>query len=82
MPGRTSFALMLTLYVGVFPPFIFAVIYMERVMEKNLMKLVLLGVATIATHALLGFLRRGSEEVEEEMEGYEGEFQLLGLTAR
>jgi hypothetical protein len=82
MPGRTSFALMLTLYVGVFPPFIFAVIYMERVMEKNLLKLVLLGVATIAIHAVLDLLRRGSEEIEEEMEGYEGEFQLLGLTAR
>jgi hypothetical protein len=82
MPGRTSFALMLTLYVGVFPPFIFAVIYMERVMEKNLLKLVLLGVATIATHAVLGLLRQQTEEIEEEMEGYEGEFQLLGLTAR
>jgi hypothetical protein len=82
MPGRTSFALMLTLYIGVFPPFIFAVIYMERVMEKNLLKLVLLGVVTIATHAVLDLLRRRSEEVEEEMEGYEGEFQLLGLTAR
>ncbi len=82
MPGRTSFALMLTLYVGVFPPFIFAVIYMERVMEKNLLKLVLLGVATIATHAVLDLLRRRSEEVEEEMEGYEGEFQLLGLAGR
>jgi hypothetical protein len=82
MPGRTSFALMLTLYVGVFPPFIFAVIYMERQMEKNLLKLVLLGVAAIATHAVLDLLRRGSEETEEEMEGYEGEFQLLGLTAR
>jgi hypothetical protein len=81
MPGRTSFALMLTLYIGVFPPFIFAVIYLERAMEKNLLKLVLLGVATIATHAVLGLLRQRAE-VEEEMEGYDGEFQLLGLTAR
>lgn len=82
MPGRTSFALMLTLYVGVFPPFIFLVIYMERLMEKNLLKLVLLGIATIATHVVLGLLRQRTEEIEEEMEGYEGEFQLLGLAGR
>ncbi len=82
MPGRTSLPLMLTLYVGVFPPFIFWVIHMEMQMEKNLMKLLLLGLATAVIHAGLGVLRRGSEEIEEEMEGYEGEFQLLGLSLR
>jgi hypothetical protein len=80
MPGRSSFALMLTLYVGVFPPFIFSVIYMEMLMEKNLAKLLFLGLITAAIHAGLGALRAGSEEVEEEMEGYDGEFQLLGLS--
>ena len=79
MPGRTSLPLMLTLYVGVFPPFIFWVIHMEMQMEKNLVKLLLLGFATMAIHAGLGVLHRGSEEIEEEMEGYEGEFQVLGL---
>jgi hypothetical protein len=79
MPGRTSLPLMLTLYVGVFPPFIFWMIHLEMQMEKNLVKLLLLGFATTAIHAGLGALRRGSEEIEEEMEGYEGEFQVLGL---
>ena len=80
MPGRSSFALMLTLYVGVFPPFIFSVIYMEILMEKNLAKLLFLGLITAAIHAGLGAIRTGSDEVEEEMEGYDGEFQLLGLS--
>ena len=82
MPGRTSLPLMLTLYVGVFPPFIFLVIYMESRMEKNLMKLLVLVFVIAAIHAALGGLRRSSEEIEEEMEGYEGEFQLLGLSQR
>ena len=82
MPGRSNFALMLTLYVGVFPPFIFSVIFMEMLMEKNPAKLLVLGFATIAIHTGLGMLRTGSVEVEEEMEGYDGEFQLLGLSLR
>jgi hypothetical protein len=80
MPGRTSFPLMLTLYIGVFPPFIFGMIHLEILLEKNLPKLLLLGLTTIVIHATLNVLRTGSEEVEEEMEGYEGEFQVLGLS--
>lgn len=82
MPGKTSLPLMLTLYVGVFPPFIFGVIYMETQMEKDMGKLLLLGVVTAVIHAALVMLRGKSVEVEEEMEGYEGEFQLLGLSWR
>ena len=82
MPGRTSFPLMLTLYVGVFPVFVFAMIYMETQMEKAPSRLLLLGTAVAAIHVALGVLRKRSEEVEEEMEGYEGEFQLLGLAQR
>jgi hypothetical protein len=82
MPGATSLPLMLTLYVGVFPPFIFGVIYMETRMEKDMGKLLLLGVVTAVIHAALVMLRGKSVEVEEEMEGYEGEFQLLGLNWR
>jgi len=73
---------MLTLYVGVFPVFVFAMIYMETQMEKEPSRLLLLGTAVAAIHVALGVLRKRSEEVEEEMEGYEGEFQLLGLAQR
>jgi len=80
MPGRTSLPLMLTLYLGVFPAFIFGVIYMEREMEKNLLKLLLLGIGVAMIHGGVSLLQNGPVEVEEEMEGYEGEFQLLGLS--
>ena len=80
MPGKTSLPLMLTLYVGVFPPFIFWVIYMETQVEKHIAKLLLLGLGALAIHAGLRMLRQGPDEIEEEMEGYEGEFQLLGLS--
>ncbi|HEY1742605.1 MAG TPA: hypothetical protein VGG18_05525 [Granulicella sp.] len=80
MPGRTNFPLMLTLYIGVFPLFVFGMIRLEMSMEKNLAKLLLLGVTALVIHVALNVLRRGSEEVEEEMEGYEGEFQVLGLS--
>ncbi len=80
MPGRTSLPLMLTLYVGVFPAMILWIMHLEIRMEKNLAKLLLLALTTVAIHTALGVLRRGAEEVEEEMEGYEGEFQLLGLS--
>lgn len=82
MPGRTSFPLMLTLYVGVLTPFIFGVIYTEMQMERNLGKLLLLAIITAAIHVALQNLRKGYEEIEEEMEGYDGEFQLLGLSWR
>jgi hypothetical protein len=80
MPGRANLPLMLTLYVGAFPPFIYAVIDVERQMEKNLWKLLLLVGAVVATHVALGMMSGGPEEIEEEMEGYEGEFQLLNLS--
>ena len=80
MPGRTNFPLTLTLYIGVLAPFIFGMIHLEILLEKNLAKLLLLGLTSIVIHVALGVLRRRSEEVEEEMEGYEGEFQVLGLS--
>jgi hypothetical protein len=79
MPARTNFPLMLTLYVGVFPFFVFVVTQMELHIEKHLSRLLLLGLATALAHAM-ALLRNRSQETEEEMEGYEGEFQLLGLS--
>jgi hypothetical protein len=80
MPGRTSFPLMLTLYIGVFPLLISAVTWLEVRLEKNLARLVIVVFATLAIHAALSKLRRHYEEDEEEMEGYDGEFLLLGLS--
>ena len=80
MPGRTSLPLMLTLYVGVLPPAIIGVILMEMASEKHLAKILLAILPTALAHMVFRSLANGPDEVEEEMEGYEGEFQLLGLS--
>jgi hypothetical protein len=80
MPGKTSFPLMLSLYLGVFPLFVQLVIVAEMQLEKHPAKLLVPALMTIGIHTALALLHRGPGEVEEEMEGYEGEFQLLGLS--
>jgi hypothetical protein len=80
MPGRTSLPFILTLYLGVLPPSIFGLEYLETTLEKNLLKLFLVVVPTVLAHGMLRALSKRPEEVEEEMEGYECEFQLLGLS--
>jgi hypothetical protein len=80
MPGKVSFPIMLSLYLGVFPMFVFLVVQAELRLERHPVKLLLPVLITAAIHAGLSLLRRGPGEVEEELEGYEGEFQLLGLS--
>ena len=80
MPGKTSLPLMLTLYIGVFPPFIVGMVNLEKQLALHLARLVFLGLGTACIHVGLGLLRNKSSQVEEELEGYEGEFQLLGLS--
>jgi hypothetical protein len=80
MPGKTSLPLMLTLYLGAFPMFVSLTIVSEMLIEKHPAKLLLPALITLAIHTALSLLRRGPGEVEEEMEGYDGEFQLLGLS--
>jgi hypothetical protein len=79
MPGTKSLPLMLTLYVGILPPTLFGVIRLEMHYERAPLDLLLLGFGIAALHLGLNRLPRGPEEVAEEMEGYEGEFQVLGL---
>jgi hypothetical protein len=80
MPGTKSLPLMLTLYVGILPPALFGFIRLEMHYERSPLDLLLLGLGVTALHLGLGRLQAGPEEVEEEMEGYEGEFQVLGLS--
>jgi hypothetical protein len=79
MPARTNFPLMLTLYVGVFPFFVFVVTRIELGIEKHLTRLWAVGLTAVMVHVMT-LRRTSSDEIEEEMEGYEGEFQLLGLS--
>jgi hypothetical protein len=80
MPGTKSLPLMLTLYIGVLPPALFGFIRLEMFYERSFVQLLLLGLGITALHVGLNRLQTGPEEVEEEMEGYEGEFQVLGLS--
>jgi hypothetical protein len=80
MPGTKSLPLMLTLYVGVLPPALFGIIRLQMHYETDPLQLLPLALGVVALHLGLARLRTGPEEVEEEMEGYEGEFQILGLS--
>jgi len=71
---------MLTLYVGVLPPAIVGVILMEMALEKDMWRLIWVIFPMVLAHTGFRVLNGGPDEVEEEMEGYEGEFQLLGLS--
>ena len=79
MPGRVSFPLVLTLW-AMLPVFLYGVVDAELHFEQRPLKLVLLMLATAAAHLGCNLLHTGPEEVPEQMEGYEGEFQLLGLS--
>ena len=79
MPGKTSLPLMLTLYIGVLPVFLFEMARLEMSLERSLAKLILVAGGAVATHLVVLRLSRRPAESEEEMEGYEGEFQLLNL---
>jgi hypothetical protein len=80
MPGTKSLPLMLTLYVGILPIALLGIIRMELHYERNLPDLLLLAAGVAAMHIGLGKMQTGPDEQEEEMEGYEGEFQILGLS--
>jgi hypothetical protein len=82
MPGKTSLPLMLTLYIGVLPVFLFEMVRLEMALERSMMKLMFVACGVAVAHAVLLRVSRTPAESEEEMEGYEGEFQLLNLGER
>lgn len=81
MPGTKSLPLMLTLYIGILPLALLGIVRMELHYERHPSDLIFLICGVAALHAALAMLQTGPEEVEEEMEGYEGEFQVLGLSS-
>ena len=80
MPGRTNFPLLLTLYVGILPLYVLGCARLEQTLEGSLPRTILLAAGTALIHFGLGKLRRESRVAEEELEGYDEEFQLLGLS--
>ncbi len=79
LPGKSNFALYLTLYIGVLTPSIFCVIWAELRLERNPWLLLPLFAVALTFHVAFRRTQRSPIEVEEEMQGYEGEFQLLNL---
>lgn len=80
MPGLTNFPLMLTMYIGVLPLYVVACACLEQKLEESLFRVVMVALGTILIHAGAGQLRHESAIVEEDLEGYDEEFQLLGLS--
>lgn len=79
MPGKTSLPLVLTLYLGILPLFVEGMARLEMRMERNLITLCIVAAVVALIHRIVVAVDKGTNETEEEMEGYEGEFQLLGL---
>jgi hypothetical protein len=69
-----------TLYVAILPLYVMGMIRAELFLEKSLVALVMVALGTILIHVGAGRLRHEPEIVEEDLEGYDDDFQLLGLS--
>ena len=81
MPGKVSFPLMLTLYIGVYPQYVVGMIWLERHLEGRAERLAAVCFVAAGLHILAAAMRGLSSEAEDLAE-YDGEFQLLGLTTQ
>jgi hypothetical protein len=80
MPGKTNLPLLLTLYLGFFPLFVYGVIDLQIHIETHPGRLLIVSSVALGFNRLARKIEDRPEEIEEEMEGYEGEFQMLGLS--
>jgi len=80
MPGRTSLPIALTMYVGVFPLLLTWMMDLSVRLEKSMGLLMWIALAVVAGHVVFVALRRWLGDFEEEVEGYDGEYVLLGLS--
>jgi len=81
MPGKVSFPLMLTLYIGVYPLYVEGMGRLEMWLERHPHELATVCFAAAALHWAAAWLRGQSSEAEDLAE-YDGEFQVLGLTTQ
>ncbi len=80
-PGKTSLPAMLTLYVGVLPPFLFGMVDAEQSLERGWGRMLVPIALVLVLHPLVRLLRDRFLSLEEEQEdGGGGDFQLLGLS--
>ena len=80
MPGRTNFPLLLTLYIGILPLFVLGIVRLETWLQAVPSRLFGLALLVLGIHLTLRRANRALPQPEEELEGYEGEFQILGLS--
>ena len=80
MPGLTNFPLMLTLYVGVLPVYVLGFARLELRLERTPSELVVMIAVTLVAHLSLKHLRHVSTLDQEDLEGYQEEFQQLRLS--
>ena len=80
LPGRTNFPLLLTLYIGILPLFVLGTIRLESWIETAPTRLLGVTLIVLGVHLALSRANRALPQPEEELEGYEGEFQVLGLS--
>ena len=80
LPGRTNFPLLLTLYIGILPLFVLGTVRLEAWFEATPLRLLGLALTALGIHLLLRRNNQALPQPEEELEGYEGEFQILGLS--
>lgn len=78
-PGKTSLPLMLTLFIGVLPVFVFAMVRFETWLESRLLFLLIAPVLVWSVHRLVTLLRRRSQPQLEDGDEIEPEFELLRL---
>ncbi len=80
MPGLTNFPLLLTLYTGFLPLYVLGFARLELRLETKPSELILLAAGAALTHVCMERLRYVSTVAPEDLEGYEEDFQRLGLT--
>ncbi len=81
-PGKTNLPAVLTLYVGVLPPLLYSVAWIELLAERSLTELLLPVLLSSGIWIALRWIRARLIWVGEETETADGEFQLLGLSGQ
>ncbi len=81
-PGKTNLPAVLTLYLGVLPPLLYSIAWLELGAERRLVQLFLPVLLSCGDWVALRWMRARLIWVGEESETADGEFQLLGLSGQ
>lgn len=81
-PGKTNLPAVLTLYIGVLPPLLFSIAWIESRAERRLPELLVPILLSASIRVALRLIRARLIWVGEESETADGEFQLLGLSGQ